>query len=403
MPNNPAEPPAERSYRLAILAESPIPYHVCLYRSLAAHPNLDVTVFFLSDLGLSGRKDAGFGIRLYWGLPLLTGFRYRFVPNFSLHRTNGAFFSLINPGVLTLLFQKRYDAVLIPGYAYASYVMGFLSAWISKTPILFRGETVLRPGSLRGWKGWAKKRLLRAVRTRGAFLAIGNSSRRFYRALGAPEDRTFFSPYAVDNDFFERECRRWRPRRAEEKRRLGVDPGLPVVLFCGKLTPRKRPDDLLEAFLGLKHPAALVFAGEGSLHHQLARRASGNKNVLLAGFVLHSDIPKYYALADIFVLPSTEAEGSPLTINEAMACGLPLIVSEAIPSAPEFVREGENGFLFRLGDVHSLRALLDLLLADEGLRKRLGEESFRKIQAWSLRESVAGILKALQRTASLCE
>ena len=389
-----------RRYRLAILAESPIPYHISFYRALAARPELEVIILYLSDLGLSGRTDPGFGIPLAWGMPLLEGYPHRFLKNFPLSPAAGRFLSLINPGIFPALRKGRYDAVLIPGYAYLSYWIGFFSAWSLKIPVLMRGEAVLRLARLRGWTGRLKKRLLSALlrRTR-ACLAIGEASHRFYRGFGVPEERIFRSPYAVDNEFFLRESRGWRSRQAETKRSLGLDPGRPVILFCGKLTPRKRPEDLLEAFLRLKHPAALLFVGEGPVRPVLQQKAFGHPEVVFTGFVSQTELPKYYGLADLFVLPSSEMEASPLTINEALACGLPVILSDAIPSAPEFVQSGENGLLFPVGDVEALRDRLDTLLGDDSLRKRMGAESLRRIQAWSPQESVAGVLRALHAVA----
>lgn len=389
-----------RRYRLAILAESPIPYHISFYRALAARPELEVTILYLSDLGLSGRTDPGFGIPLAWGMPLLEGYPHRFLKNFPLSPAAGRFLSLINPGIFPALRKGRYDAALIPGYAYLSYWIGFLSAWSLRIPVLMRGEAVLRPARLEGWKGSFKKRLLTAMlKSTRACLAIGEASHRFYRALGVPEERIFRSPYAVDNDFFLRESREWRSRQAETKRSLGLDPNRPVILFCGKLTDRKRPGDLLEAFLRLKNPATLLFAGEGPLRPALQQRVARRPEVVFAGFVPQAELPKYYGLADLFVLPSSEMEASPLTINEALACGLPAILSDAIPSAPEFVQPGENGFLFPMGEVEALRDRLDTLLSDEPLRKRMGAESLRRIQAWSPKESVAGVLRALDAMA----
>ncbi len=392
-----------RPCRLAILAESPIPYHIAFYRALAAHPELEVMVLYLSDLGLSGRIDPGFGIPLAWGMPLLEGYPHRFLKNVPLSPAPGRFLSLINLGIFAALRKGRYDAALIPGYAYLSYWIGFLSAWTLRIPVLLRGEAVVRPARLQGLKGRLKKGLYRGLLKRvRACLAIGEASYRFYRAFGVPEERIFRSPYAVDNEFFLRESGKWRSRQADTKRSLGLDPGRPVILFCGKLAPRKRPEDLLEAFLRLKRPATLLFAGEGPLRSALQKKAAGHPEVVFAGFVPQAELPKYYGLADLFVLPSSEMEASPLTINEALACGLPAILSDAIPSAPEFVRPGENGFLFPVGDVEALRDRLDTLLRDETLRKKMGEESALRIQAWNPHESVAGVLEALRFAVARC-
>lgn len=386
----------EQTYRLAVLASHPVQYHVPFYRALANHPSIQLTVWYCSRLGLSGQTDPEFGIPLRWNIPLLEGYPSRFLRNYSPLAKPGRFFSLINPGIVSALFKNRYDAILIPGYAYASYLLGFFSSWLTGTPALLRGETVLKHAPR-----WHPKTLLRALvigsvlRHARAFLAIGTPSRKFYRAHYIPEERVFFSPYSVDNEFFRRESARWRARRNELRRSLRMDPCLPVILFCGKLIPRKRPADLLGAFERLRRPATLLFVGEGSLRPQLERRAAGRSDVVFAGFVNQREVPRYYALADVFVLPS-DKEVAPLVVHEAMACGLPVILSDAIPSCVDFVRPGENGFLFPMGDQSALSACLERILGEEALRSQMGERSFRLIQAWSPEAGAEGVVQALR-------
>ena len=384
-------------YRLAILAPHPVGYHLAFYRALAAHPRIDLMVWYCSDMGISGQLDPEFGIPLVWDDPamVLNGYPYRFLRNVSPLRAAGRFWSLLNPGIPSILFRERYDALLIPGYAYASYLLGFLAAWVSRTPVLLRGETHLKahpPGGLQGiGKRLLIKTLLKGTR---ACLNIGTPSLLFYRAYRVPDQRIFFSPYSVDNEFFHRESRRLRPQRGELKRSLGIDPELPVILFCGKLIPRKRPGDLLTAFQRLSHPAALLFVGEGPLRGSLEKSARSDPRVIFSGFIGQRELPKYYAIADLFVLPS-ERETVAVVVAEAMACGLPLLLSDAIPSHVDFVRQGENGFVFPLGDIGALSSYLERLLGDETLLRRMGQRSFQMIQDWSPQASVAGVLKAL--------
>lgn len=386
-----------RIFRLAILAPHPVPYHVPLYRALAAHPAVRLNVLYCSDLGVSGQRDPGFGIPLRWGIPFLDGYPFRFLRNLSPFRTPGHFFSLLNPGILVTLFRERYDAVLIPGYSTASFLLGFLAAWFSQTPVFLRGETVLRPPSPFPPRALLKNVLVRTLlKGTRACLAIGTPSHQFYRAYQVPEERIFFSPYGVDNDFFTRESRRWREMSEEVKRSLGLAADQPVVLFCGKLTLRKRPMDLLTAFLRITHPASLLFVGEGSLRSQLERQAQGHPGVRFTGFIPQGELPRYYAVADLFVLPSSNQEVAPLVVNEAMACGLPVVLSDAIPSAVDFVRPGENGFTFPCGDVQAIQGCLDRLLQDRVLRREMGRRSLQMIQGWSPEAAVAGILRALE-------
>ena len=386
----------KRRYRLAILVSHPVPYHVPLYRTLAAHPAVDLTVWFCSRLGLTDQVDPEFGVPLKRDPSLLNGYRHRFLRNLSPLRTPGYFWGLINPGILPALFSEHYDAVLVHGYTHATDWLGFLAAWISGTPVFLRGETVLKKEPSWSLQVLAKKILLRGTR---ACLAVGTPSRLFYRAYRVPENKVFFSPYGVDNDFFIRESRLWGARRTDLKRELGIAPEIPVILFCGKLVPRKRPQDLLSAFEKLSQPAALLFVGEGSLRPSLEQRARGRSDVLFAGLVDQREIPKYYAIADVFVLPS-EREVTPLVVNEAMACGLPVVLSDAIPSAVDFVKQGENGFSFPLGDIQALSSFLDCLLRDEDLRRRMGRKSMEWVRAWNPEAAAEGIVQALSATCA---
>lgn len=381
-----------RPYRLAYLSANPVPYHVALYRALASHPQIDLTVLFCSDHGMAGEQvDPEFGIPLEWGGSLLEGYASSFLPNWRRKASPGYFLSIVNPGIFPALWKGRYDALIIPGYSYLSYLLGFLAAWLSGTPVFLRGEMILKTGVNTSWaKGLLLKTILRGT---SACLAIGTPSLLFYKAYGVPPEKIFRSPYQVDNAFFERESRRWRSRRPELKRSLGIDSEIPVILFCGKLISRKRPGDLLEAFLRLSRPAALLFVGEGPLKGDLQRRAEGAR-VFFPGFIRQGELPKYYALADLFVLPS-EQEVSPLVVNEAMASGLPILLSDAIPSAVDLVRAGENGFVFPLGEVGTLHACLERLLADEGPRQKMGQESLKIIRNWGPQTSVEGVFEAL--------
>ncbi len=392
-------PLQKERYRLALLVSNPIPYHVALYRALAVHSAIDLTVLYCSRLGISGQIDPEFDIPATWHPSLLNGYSHRFLHNVSPLSVPGRFFSLINPGIVSTLWGGGYDAVIIPGYACFSYLLGVLAAWVTKTPVLFRAETMLKRESPWSVKTWGKRLLVRAIlRGTSACLAIGTPSMAFYRAFGVPAGRIFWSPYGVDNEFFHRESERWKACRAELKRSIGIAPETPVVLFCGKLVPRKRPADLLAAFCKLNRPAALVFVGEGRQRAELERLASGRPDILFPGFIGQQEIVRYYALADLFVLPS-ERETVALVVAEAMACGLPILLSDAVPSAADFVRPGENGFVFPVGNIGALSSYLERLLWDETLLCRMGQRSLSVIKDWSPQAAVAGILQALNRSA----
>jgi glycosyltransferase involved in cell wall biosynthesis len=327
---------------------------------------------------------------------LLEGYDHEFLTNLSA-APPGRSWSAINPGLLTAFRRGRFEAVLVPGYAVVSYWLAWVGARLTRTPILFRGETVLRPP--RPWPVEAIKRSVVRTMLAGtcACLTIGSRSHAFYRSHGVPEDRLFFTPYTVDNDFFAREVERWRARRCEVRAELGLPAGLPVVVYVGKLVDRKRTRDLLEAAARLQRPVALLIVGDGPQRETLERLRNelGLPHVVFTGFRNQSELPRLYAAGDLFALPSRH-EVSPLVLNEAMCAGLGLVVSDAVPSAVDLVELGANGTVYRCADVADLAAALTRCLDHDGGPEALGRVSREKIAHWSHDDVVQGLLSALR-------
>jgi glycosyltransferase involved in cell wall biosynthesis len=240
-----------------------------------------------------------------------------------------------------------------------------------------------------------------------AFLAIGQENKKFYEFLGVPEKKIFFVPYAVDNDWFIKKHRELRIRNYELRKELGIDPKAVVILFVGKFTPKKRPLDLLRAYELLTNDqrpttndkAALVLVGDGELRPALEHYVKSRKlpNVYFAGFQNQSQLPKYYALSDIFVLPSGLGETWGVVINEAMCFGLAVIVSDIVGCGPDLVKQAKNGYIYPLGDIARLANYLGELIENPDKTKAFGQKSFEIIQGYSYKSGVQGIINAMKK------
>jgi glycosyltransferase involved in cell wall biosynthesis len=389
-----------RPYRLAILVSHPIQYQAPLYRALAARPEIDLMVFFCSDWGLNACHDAGFGQELKWDIPLLDGYRSEFLPNVSLKPNPSRFWGLINPVIIQRLRNGGFDAVWVHGWASLTNWLAMLAAFASGIPVLLRGETTLLP-TLPRWKRVLKQTVLkRLFKWISAFLAIGRYNAEFYAAYGVPKEKIFHVPYAVDNDFFLSKAKDLLPHKLEMKKKFGIPENLPVILFCGKLTPVKQPMDLLQAYAQITNDVkcALVFVGDGSLRSELEAyvREHRVKNVLFMGFQNQTELPKFYTIADIFVLPSG-SEPWGLVVNEAMCFGLPVVVSNQVGAGGDLVKEDVNGFVYRAGDTATLATRLKLLLSNEHLRLKMGDASRKFIMSWAYLTCIKGLLECLER------
>lgn len=388
-------------YRLAAIFHRPHPYFCKFFQRIAAHPEIDLTVYFYSDFGLGSTLDPGYQRRVQWDTDLLGGYQHHFLRNYSpwpaLHRFTGLF----HPALLREL-DRRYDAVLVHGWWGLSTFLAFLTARARRLPVLLHSDkNVIETRSpwRRGARDFLLKRFFRRVK---AFLVIGQRNAAFYRRLGVPEEKMFLTPLAVDNAFFRAEAHRLRSERYTLRHQYGIPPEATVILFVGRLDPQKGLQDLLSAFGELTDDSAqLILVGDGPQRAELETyvRSRRLQRVLFAGFQNYTRLPTFYALSDVFVLPSC-FEPYGVVVNEAMNFALPIVASEVIGAVGDLVEHGRNGLLFAAGDVAQLARQLQHLIAHPQLRRQMGEESARRIAAWNFERGVEGVMAALRAVAA---
>jgi len=392
----------KKIYKLAILDTHFVQYRVPLYRKLSKSPKIDLTVYFCSDFGIKEYYDPGFDKKISWKDVCLTnGYKYKFLKNYSPKPSVHSFFGLINPRIIKELFKNKYDAIIVHGYFSFTNWLAFFGAWLTKTSILFRGEMPLNQEFLiPKWKQKIKKLILKLLfKMMSGFLAIGNENKKFYMYYGVPLRKIFFTPYCVENERFIKEYKKLKNRKTELKKELEIK-GKVIILFVGKLIPKKRPLDVLLAYEKIRYEnKALIFVGEGILREKLEKIVSKRKikNVYFVGFKNQSELPKYYAIADIFVLPSGFGETWGLVVNEAMCFKLPVVVSNIVGCRFDLVKHKKNGYVFPAGDVRKLSKYLENLVKDSKKREQFGENSFEIIQKYNYDVCVKGILEALER------
>lgn len=384
--------------RVAIINSHPVQYFGPLYTYLNAAEDIEVTVFYCTDMSLRPSHMAGFGKSFSWDIDLLSGYDSIFLN--SRPRKLGGFFSLVVPEVWGVLRSGKYDAVIIHGHSYAVCWLVLAAAKVFGIRSMMRGDTHL--GLERsGWRRALRKPIIGTFyRLFDRFLAVGSSNAAFYRALGVPAERISIFPYAVDNDRFSRESQLSDDERLHELSALGIPADRPIVLFASKFQPRKRPDDVLRAAAELIRRGVdftLLLVGDGPTRPELERFVVEMRmdNVVFAGFINQSRLPTIYGICDVFVLPSMN-EPWGLVVNEVMCAGKPVVVSKEIGCVPDLVVHGENGFLFSAGDVSGLANALQPLLTDPQLRKRMGDRSREIIGDWGYQQCLEGLRDALR-------
>jgi len=374
----------------AYVLTHPIQYYTPVLQQMARSGGDGFEVLYCSGELESSHARAGFGVEYRWDVPLLEGYRYRFMKNCANIPSTSSFGGLDNPELSRIVASRKYSAVVVNGWHFKSAWRTILACWRHGVPILVRSDSYLH--GPRNSKKWAKWPVYRSFIPRlDGCLPAGSWSRDYFENYGARKDHIFTIPHCVDNRRFEHEMKLLRPQREALRRQWGIAPYATVFLFAGKFIDVKRPGDFVTAVArsAQANPSIMgLMTGDGPLRAQCEEQArAAGAPLRFTGFLNQSRIPEAYAAADALVLPS-ESETWGLVVNEAMACGLPCIVSDGVGCGPDIVDRGVTGDVYPKGDVEALAALL-LRCGDLAA---MGQYAQRKIASYSV-ESAA---KALQ-------
>lgn len=390
-----------RPYRLGVILSHPIHYYVPLFKLLGKCSDIDVTVLYCSDAGVREDYCPELGRNYRFDTPLLDGYGYRFIHNTSPFPSIFNFWGLINPGLIGEIRRGRFDAVMVMGWAHFSMLLAVAGARLSGTAVLMHGDSApLYP--LPWLKRTAKRIILRTLfRFVDAYLVCGTLNGQFYSQYGAERERMFLAPWSVDNEFFIRESDRHRMEWADHRRQLGLGPNQTVFIFVGKIVERKRPFELVQAIEQLSvegEAVSLLIIGDGPDRRRIEEYVAQRRLefIRFLGFVNQSEMPKYYSLSDVFVLPSEKDPRGTVT-NEAMACGLPIVISDRVGvwGEGDIVRHDDNGYVFPFGRHDLLVEYLRDLARNKEKRVAMGQRSREIIKGWSHEVFVSGLRGAL--------
>jgi glycosyltransferase involved in cell wall biosynthesis len=388
--------------RVAYLVTHPIQYQAPLLKRIACEANISLKVFFASDFSVRGFQDPEFARRIQWDVPLLEGYEYEFLPTIRTH-DHISFWQPLTYGLAHRFREGRFNVLWVHGYMRWPHWMAIATAKRLKMKILVRDEATAISMNRGPLKRIAKRAFFRCLSGLvDYFLAIGSLNADYYALNGVDRSRIVNVPYAVDNSFFQRAAAQYSGRREEFRKSLGLKSGRPIILYVGKLTARKCPDDLIEAYAllsrdGHQEPDPyLIFVGDGELRFTLEQRARelAWHSIVFVGFRNQQEIPAFYDLCDVFVIPST-LEPWGLVVNEAMNAGRAIVASDQVGCGPDLVHDGITGAIFKAKDSNGLAYVLRDILDDPLRCAKMGANALETISRWSFSEDLAGLRVAL--------
>ena len=376
--------------RVVVVSPEPTPYRAPLFDRVAARDDIELTVVYAAR-SVVGRD---------WQVPIhhearfLRGLRLPGAARVVRHDYP------ITPGIVSALRNSRPDVVVVSGWStFASQVA---LAWcrVHRIPYVLLVESHDR-GSRAGWRRAVKDAVVpRLVRRASGVLAVGSLARESMLARGARPDRVGIFANTIDVGAFAQRAAELASRRSEIREEFGLESGDVVVVCLARLVPEKGLDTLIRAVATAGRPVALLLAGSGAERSSLERLARDlDVPVTFAGDLPWTRIIEAYVASDIFALLSLR-ETWGVVVNEAAACGLPLVLSDQVGAAPDLLRDGENGLLVAAGDSVAAAAALAAIARDAGFRRRLGERSRQIIEPWGYESSVASFVEVVNAAAA---
>lgn len=384
---------------LLIFETHPVPYHAPVYRLLSREFKVPLTVIYGSDFSVAGYRDREFNVKISWDSELMDGYPSQFLSRVS---TGGGrdYDSVLTGGLTAAADAFEPDVVMALGYFHRLDRAAIRYAWRRGLPLIFRGETSDTAHLRSALRSMARDMVLRQLYQRcERLLYVGTQAHEHYTRLGCPESSLVFSPYCVDESNFQSDESARGPARSAVRHELGIADDALVIMFSGKLTPRKGVDLLSAAIRqlpeNLRQRCVLLFVGDGSMRAELESECASAPAVSarFVGFKNQTQLSRYYHASDLLVLPSRGAETWGVVVNEALLHGVPCVTSTAVGSHRDLVISGVTGEVCAADDVKSLSAALKVGL-QFGNTPATRERCRQTVAKFSTREAAAGIARA---------
>jgi glycosyltransferase involved in cell wall biosynthesis len=385
------DPSTPERVRVTYVAPEPTPFRSIMFDRIAQRPELDFRVVY-----------SGHTIFSRWWT-IVPEHRAAFMDGRRIPGVRDVFRHdyPITTRIVRELEDSRPDIVVIAGWSTFAAQSAF--AWcrargVPYVLVVESNDADPRPGWRRAVKGAVVPPFVRGAER---VLAIGALARESVLARGADPERVSWFANTVDAPWFAEEAERLRERREELRAAMGAGDDDIVVLSIARLAPEKGLDTLVLATATAADPRLLlVLAGDGPERERLEELArSLGVRLRIVENVPFERVVERYVAADVFALLSTH-EPWGVVVNEAAACGLPLVLTDRVGAHADLLVPGENGMLVAAGDVQAAGDALRSLAADPELRRRYGERSLELMRGWGYEPSIENFVAAVRAAAA---
>lgn len=383
----------DKVYKLVIIQSHPTQFDGTLFRQLSNDPKIQLRVFFTKNNFNNSTFDPEINKKSGWDFDNLSGYESFYFPQNFIAKFLFSF---------KILNKTNSDLIIISGYSSWLYLMMAIIGKIKMINIGLRADSVFlyRVNNLK-WK--LKDIILPLIyKLYRSGHPTSSLTKELMISYGMKENAIFYFPYAVDDSFIINQYNNNVINRVSLRSIFKINEDDIVLLGVIKFVNREDPLTLVKAYLSLikennfKNTIHLVLVGDGELMSQIQQIKIDNKldYLHLPGYVNYSELINYYILSDIFIHPAID-EPWGVSVNEAILCNVPVIVSNKVGAGVDLVRNDYSGLVFEAGDFESLKLCLDKVINDPSQRKKFSENASASLSNWGYTRTISEIKKAL--------
>ena len=359
---------------LVIIATHPIQYQVPIWKELAKRLDVKFEVWYLTSHGIRPTVDIQFGKKIKWDIDLLDGYTYKFSDSHCPIQLTDFWSAKLPNDFKTRLKSDEISHIFLTGWNVRAFIEVVFIAWRNQKKIWLRAES----NDLK--KSPFIKKLVKSLLLKifflnvDKFLTIGKANKRLYENFGIKSENLYSAPYCIENNRFELQANLNNANRQSLRNFWNINKDSICILFVGKFIAKKNPLDIIKAIkiLNENNPSKefhILFVGSGELEFERKKNTNiifdyeqtgelNQKKLLprasFAGFLNQSKVSEAYSASDLLVLPSDADETWGLVVNEAMASGLPCVVSDACGSSEDLIEIIDPLLRYPCGDIYSL-------------------------------------------------
>jgi glycosyltransferase involved in cell wall biosynthesis len=386
--------------KIGIITSHAIQYNAPLFALMAENRLFELKVFYSwGENSIKHKYDPDFGRVVEWDIPLLKGYQYHFVKNKSKNPGSHHFFGIDNPYLIEDIESWGANVLWVWGWSFKSHLK-VIRHFHNKIPVWFRGDsTLIDEEDSPIWKQLMRKIFLSWLYKKvDLAFCVGENNKNYFLQHGLIPSKLIHAPHAIDNRRFsdwnvglQNDLTAW-------KESLGIAEDNLVVLFVGKLEPKKNPKFMLD--LAARLPSQkfkFLIIGDGVLGDELKQKTKDDNRILFLPFQNQTKMPSVYRLGDLLVLPSLgPGETWGLAMNEAMACGIPVFGSSKCGGSIDLI-DDSCGLIFDPMDVNSVVKKLKVLADNPDVLANLKAGAIKKIQHFRYEKIVDAVVEGIHR------